>query len=285
MSEDSRLRIGQLARRAGVSIRALHHYDAIGLLVPGDRSPARHRLYSLVDLERVRQIRALAQLGLPLGEIRNCLEGSVRQLRVSLERSVARLEERIACDRELALRLSELVPRLGPADRLAVDDLAGVLADLVLAMRHFTRPQLRTLVASWHRMDKPRSGSPSSARHLFMSRLQAAIDRSARPGSREVRHLARTWTAIATKLARGDARIVRGLLAMYREHPSGSSAWVYLVEPNPDPAMAIKAARAAAALGPQWSYLREVVLPSAVGPRCPVTARAGRSKMRWDRST
>ena len=38
--------VGEVARRSGVSVRTLHHYDAIGLLVPAGRSAAGYRLYS-----------------------------------------------------------------------------------------------------------------------------------------------------------------------------------------------------------------------------------------------
>ncbi|HMK91639.1 MAG TPA: MerR family transcriptional regulator, partial [Thermoleophilia bacterium] len=49
-------RIGEVARIAGVSVRTLHHYDAVGLLSPTGRSAAGYRLYTQADLERLQQI-------------------------------------------------------------------------------------------------------------------------------------------------------------------------------------------------------------------------------------
>lgn len=57
--------VGQVAGFAGVTVRTLHHYDAIGLLSPGGRSPAGHRRYVDADLDRLQQILFYRELGFP----------------------------------------------------------------------------------------------------------------------------------------------------------------------------------------------------------------------------
>jgi DNA-binding transcriptional MerR regulator len=66
-------RIGEFAELAGVTVRALHHYDRIGLLKP-QRGNSGTRLYSPEDLERLEQIAALKFLGIPLREIKLLLK-------------------------------------------------------------------------------------------------------------------------------------------------------------------------------------------------------------------
>jgi DNA-binding transcriptional MerR regulator len=66
---NSSYRIGDFAKLAGVTVRALHHYDRIGLLKP-QRGNSGFRLYRLEDLERLEQISALKFLGIPLQEIK-----------------------------------------------------------------------------------------------------------------------------------------------------------------------------------------------------------------------
>jgi MerR family transcriptional regulator, thiopeptide resistance regulator len=61
--------VSRVARLAGVSVRALHHYDEIGLVRPGGRSEAGYRLYEPADLERLQQVLFFRELGLPLAEI------------------------------------------------------------------------------------------------------------------------------------------------------------------------------------------------------------------------
>jgi MerR family transcriptional regulator, thiopeptide resistance regulator len=66
--------VKDVARLAGVSVRALHHYDSIGLLVPGARTDGGYRLYNDADLLRLQQILIGRELGLSLEEIRRSLD-------------------------------------------------------------------------------------------------------------------------------------------------------------------------------------------------------------------
>jgi DNA-binding transcriptional MerR regulator len=66
--------VKDVARIAGVSVRTLHHYDEIKLLVPKTRTRAGYRLYNDDDLIRLQQILIGRQLGMPLEEIRRGLD-------------------------------------------------------------------------------------------------------------------------------------------------------------------------------------------------------------------
>ncbi len=66
--------VGQVAAAAGASVRALHHYDRIGLLRPSGRSRGGHRLYSSGDLARLRRVLFYRELDFPLPEIARLLE-------------------------------------------------------------------------------------------------------------------------------------------------------------------------------------------------------------------
>ena len=65
--------VGQVARLSGVSVRTLHHYDSIGLLSPGARSPSGYRLYREADLRRLRQVLFYRELDFGLDEIAEIL--------------------------------------------------------------------------------------------------------------------------------------------------------------------------------------------------------------------
>jgi MerR family transcriptional regulator, thiopeptide resistance regulator len=66
--------VKEAAELSGVSVRTLHHYDEIGLLVPKRRTEAGYRLYDDHDLLRLQQILIGRELGLPLEEIRRSLD-------------------------------------------------------------------------------------------------------------------------------------------------------------------------------------------------------------------
>ncbi len=61
--------VGEVARLAGVSVRALHHYDELGLLSPSARSEAGYRIYGEADLEKLQQVLFFRELGFALEEV------------------------------------------------------------------------------------------------------------------------------------------------------------------------------------------------------------------------
>ena len=63
------LTIGETAQLAKVSVRTLHHYDQLGILIPSARSGAGYRLYSADDLERLHRVLVFRELGFSLTEI------------------------------------------------------------------------------------------------------------------------------------------------------------------------------------------------------------------------
>jgi MerR family transcriptional regulator, thiopeptide resistance regulator len=87
--------VHEFAQLAGVTVKALHHYDRLGLLRPR-RSQTGYRLYAAGDLERLEQIIALKFLGLSLREIRGVLNRSDLELRNALRLQIKALKERQA---------------------------------------------------------------------------------------------------------------------------------------------------------------------------------------------
>jgi DNA-binding transcriptional MerR regulator len=63
------MRIGELSRRTGVTVRLLRYYEQQGLLSP-QRASSGYRLYSESDVERVERIRCMLGLGVPTRVIR-----------------------------------------------------------------------------------------------------------------------------------------------------------------------------------------------------------------------
>ena len=66
--------VNEVSKLTGVSVRTLHHYDAIGLLKPTTVSEAGYRLYDDTALERLQQILLFRELEFPLKEIKSILD-------------------------------------------------------------------------------------------------------------------------------------------------------------------------------------------------------------------
>jgi len=73
--EGELLQVGDIARAVGKTVRAIHHYEEVGLLKPHARSKGRYRLYDRAAVTRVRWIGKLHELGLSLGQIQEILAG------------------------------------------------------------------------------------------------------------------------------------------------------------------------------------------------------------------
>ncbi len=73
-NEDKLLRVGDLAKTCGKTVRAIHHYESVGLLTPHTRSKGRYRLYAADAVSRVRWINKLHNSGMTLSDIQQILE-------------------------------------------------------------------------------------------------------------------------------------------------------------------------------------------------------------------
>ncbi len=91
---NGRYKVKEVARLSGVSVRALHHYDELGLLVPSGRTEAGYRLYSDNDLLRLQQILIGRELGLSLEQIKRSLDDPGFDRRAALEQQRKALAER-----------------------------------------------------------------------------------------------------------------------------------------------------------------------------------------------
>ena len=105
----------EFAKRAGVTVRALHHYDRLGLLSPNGRTAAGYRLYGDRDLVRLEQILALKFIGFSLKEIQQLLKRDSKDLPAVLRRQRGMMEEK-------RRRLDLAIEAIRKAEAAAVHD-------------------------------------------------------------------------------------------------------------------------------------------------------------------
>ena len=86
--------VNQIAKQTGVSVRTLHHYDAIGLLKPTTITEAGYRLYDADALERLYLIIVYRELGFPLKRISEILDAPDFDRNRALEEQIALLEQK-----------------------------------------------------------------------------------------------------------------------------------------------------------------------------------------------
>jgi DNA-binding transcriptional MerR regulator len=122
------LRIGEAARRAGVTTRTLRYYQELGLLEPSGSTPGGNRLYSDDDVERLRRILDLRDvMGFDLDRIRLFLrsEDRLAELRAEAQRGIS-TERR----REMLAEATDLNTRMQAEVNAKAGLLQGMLAEL-----------------------------------------------------------------------------------------------------------------------------------------------------------
>ena len=88
--------VKEVSKLTGVSIRTLHHYDAIGLLKPTQVTDAGYRLYDEAALEKLSMILVFRELGLSLKEIGDILHAPDFDRNRVLEKQIALMQERVS---------------------------------------------------------------------------------------------------------------------------------------------------------------------------------------------
>ncbi len=122
---EKKWQIGEMARHAGVSVRTLRHYDAIGLLSPSEVMASGYRLYDAAAVARLEQILYFRELGFALEEIKAIMSSPSYDARAAMRRHRALLQmQRSRIDRMIE-RLDEAIEGKG-APRMEVFGMSEI---------------------------------------------------------------------------------------------------------------------------------------------------------------
>jgi len=210
------LKVGELAKRTGLTVRALHHYDGIGLLTPSARSDSGYRLYNADDVTRLYRIQALQRLGFALAEIGDMLAGSGPALPGLIAQQIAALDGQIEQALALRTRLQQLQRRLAGDTEPTLADWLTTLELMTMYEKYLTQQQADTL-----RQRKAALGEQYDADwRALTDRVRALIDAKVSPHSMEAQALAQQWTAHTQQLVCGDEDLLIKLDVMHRHEPA-----------------------------------------------------------------
>jgi DNA-binding transcriptional MerR regulator/uncharacterized glyoxalase superfamily protein PhnB len=129
---EGRFKVGELARRSGLSIRTLRYYDQIGLLRPSGRSGGGHRLYADGDVHRLYRICLLRRAGLALEEIGQALDDPGWDLEHAMRRHLDLLDHRLAVGGQLRRRLAAMIGTLATHDSPGTDEYLDTMEEMAM---------------------------------------------------------------------------------------------------------------------------------------------------------
>jgi len=211
---DEQYRIGELARAAGVTVRALHHYDKLGLLVPSFRSHG-HRLYTAADVQRLYRLLALRELGLPLGEIGSVLDaddalsGTVRKHLDHVQRRLEQLEA-------LRQRLTWLLAALDGGAQPTTAILEAMEA-MSMFEKYYTPDQLDQLERRREQFGDEKIKAVEREWAELYASLREHRERGTDPGDPAVQALGTRAGELVEMFTGGDPGIRASLQRMYEQ--------------------------------------------------------------------
>jgi len=215
--------VQEFAKLAGVTVRALHHYDRLGLLKP-NRTEAGYRLYHLRDLERLEQIVALKFLGIPLKQIRRMFQRGTSAMSDSLQMQRRVLEEKRR-PLDSAIRAIEEAERAAaPGNRPDSTILKKIIEVIEMQDNMDWSKKYYSAEAQAKIEERKKLWSPENQERwskewsdLFRD-VEAAL--GADPAGAKAQVLAARWKKLVEGFTGGDAQITAGLAKMYQDRPN-----------------------------------------------------------------
>ncbi|QSI34117.1 MerR family transcriptional regulator [Variovorax sp. RKNM96] len=205
------LKVGELAKHTGLTVRTLHHYDAIGLLAPSARSDAGYRLYNAADIGRLHAIQALRLLGLPLAEIGGLLGAESGALPTIIQRQIASLDQQIAEASVLRERLALLEERLAEGAQPDMQDWLATLEQMTAYGRYFSPAEIKSVMANWRVV--------ADQWPPLIAEVAALMARGVPSDALEVQPLAYRWMNLMGQWMDGNYDLVTRWGEMYRREP------------------------------------------------------------------
>jgi DNA-binding transcriptional MerR regulator len=199
----SAYRIHAFAELAGVTVKALHHYDRLGLLKPR-RTDAGYRVYANADLERLEEIVALKSLGFSLKQVGAILDhgpitlpDALRLQRQAIENKQAHLSRALVaiCAVEDAIESGKGVTASALRRLIEVLD---VQHDIETMKRYYSKE-------GWETRRRYYEEGPSAEWQELYRDVRGLIGED--PGSEKAQAVADCWLALSLRAHRGDAEV------------------------------------------------------------------------------
>lgn len=139
------LKVGELATRAGLTVRTLHHYDSLGLLRPSARTKTGYRLYNRDDVARLQQIQALRAFGMGLSDIGAYLDSPAASPLAIVERQLSALDRQIREAAQIRDQLLGLRSRLARGEQPDLSSWLTTLEHMTMYEHYFSKEELARL--------------------------------------------------------------------------------------------------------------------------------------------
>ena len=213
------MKVGELAKRTGLSVRALHYYDEIGLLQPSKLTKSGHRLYGPTELVRLQQIKSLRQLGFSLDEIAACLDAPQFSPQRVLQIHVERLREQIGQQERLVALLETLSASFAAGAVASADDFVSAIEGITMVDRIFSVEELDEIKARGERLGREHVRAVEREWPALIAKVRAEMLAGTDPANDRMRPLASRWRELVREFTGDNPNIERKVRAAYVTEP------------------------------------------------------------------
>jgi len=227
-------RVQKFAEMTGVTVRALHHYDRLGLLKP-ERTEAGYRLYSLGDFERLEQIVSLKFLGIPLKQIRTLFHRGALALPEALrmQRRVLEEKRRLLDSAINAIHEAEQATRPGERpDSAVLKKIIEVIEmqDNMDWSKKYYSEEAQAKIEERRQLWSPENQERWSKEWSDLFRdVEAALGED--PAGATAQALAARWKKLVEGFTGGDPQITAALSKMYQDRPNWPATMQQRLQP------------------------------------------------------
>lgn len=206
------LKVGELAERAGLTVRTLHHYDSIGLLRPSARSDAGYRLYDRDDVARLQQIQALRRFGMALADIGAYLDSPDASPLAVIERQLACLDRQIDEASRMRDQLLRVRSQLARGEAPELSTWLTTLEQMTMYDKYFSQAELQQLPLI-------QTKDAKMDWQALVSQVRGMMEQGIAPDSDQARRVARRWLEILDRDTGGNQDFARKLDQMLTNEP------------------------------------------------------------------
>ena len=214
---------GEFAQLTGVTVRALHHYDRLGILKPSRYSPAGYRLYRESDVARLEQIVALKLIGFSLNEIKKILKDGVVDLATTLRRQREAIEEKRA-RLELAIKAIQRAEYVVSVSRqpnwelfAKIIEVINMQSNMDWSRKYYSEEARREIEKRAARIPGEIIEQAQRDWAALIKEVEAAVTAKEDPASANAQALAARWSELIKGFTGGNAEIQQGLNKMYAD--------------------------------------------------------------------
>jgi MerR family transcriptional regulator, thiopeptide resistance regulator len=197
------MKIGDLAKTTGLSVRTLHHYDEINLLKPSGRTDGDHRVYNALDIERLHQIVSLKKLNLSLEEISTTLNAGPTLTSI-LERHRDLLEEEIKEKQKILGRLLATLELANFNGSPSTENLLASIRELTLFEKIFTTEQIGGVLAKSKTLGRPSVQDLMQELATLVATFKSEMAQDTPANNPEVLRMVQRWIEIRNIFTQGN---------------------------------------------------------------------------------